>query len=198
MSKIVGYTQRKRRGPLKILWVALFVLVILFFAWLVSIDPAKQKEIKKPAVTTTHKKAVTTTTIPVKVTTTSIVSIPSTTNTIVHSALQVQQTGEIKVVSQKFAKGLIDNSVVDETDNFKAEEKIYYYTVLDSINVPLNIVHVWYEPSGAEYFSINLTISRQPGGTWSMLTLPPVSDGTWTAKTMVNGKVLAEKKFTVK
>ena len=178
MSKFVGYTQNKRKTPFQIITLVLFVAAVLFLVWLVSIDPAKVNDsgLAEEVVTTSQGNA----------------------SSVAPATTIKRETGKALVLAQKFATEIKDNWPIKTATKFSANQKIYYHTAIEAQNVPLAIKHVWFDPIGERYFSIDLTIRRQPGGTWSMITMPPGKTGKWTVKTLINGKVLAEKSFTVK
>ncbi|MBU0501926.1 MAG: DUF2914 domain-containing protein [bacterium] len=198
MSKFVGYTQNKSRTPWQIGLTLFLVLIVVFFLWIISLDPVRQNE-KSLVVTTTVGQTSTTKGLVQPSATTTIGQIrvePASTTTTLKQV--VLDAGKGAVIEQKFSKGMKNHQPGAASAEFSPGEKVYYYTVVNFDHTPREITHVWINPAGEQHFALNLTISRKPGRTWSMITLPPQSKGKWTAKVMLEGRELARKSFTVK
>ncbi|PIS30247.1 hypothetical protein COT42_03470 [Candidatus Saganbacteria bacterium CG08_land_8_20_14_0_20_45_16] len=192
MSKIVGYTQYKKKLP-GWFWLALlFFALLLFVLWLVSLNPTAETE--KKTTTTTHKKAATTTTTKQQLK-------PTTSTVVVKSVPKLEQptvdNNMIKVLKQDFCKMLEDQQPREIAKTFAPEERVYCYTEIEATSPPVVITQVWFDGAGNRYFAIDLDIWRQPGRTWSMITLPPDSDGTWQVKVMAGEKILSQQEFKV-
>ncbi len=198
MSKIVGYTTKNLPKWPFVLIGLVFLCGLILYLLVTSYD-----ENNKPVVLTTStlSTSTTTTTIP-KITTTILKT--STTSDIVTTTLQSlyipSEMADITVEQIVFARGIEKHRPVGNFKKIKKDEvaRVYCYSMVIALAVPQEIRHVWLDPKGNQIADIYLTISNQPGYTWSYVNLSEYPAGKWQVQVKdFAGTTLAKSDFII-
>ncbi len=184
MSKIVGYTSKNMpKWPFVLIGIILLCWLILYLL-ITSYD-----ENNKPVILTTSTTlgASTTTTTNIVTTTLQSVYVPS-------------EIADITVEQIVFAKAIEERGPVGNFKKMKKDEvgRVYCYTTINCSIIPQEVRHVWIDPNGNQIADIYLTISSQPGYTYSYITLSEPLLGKWQVQVKdFADTTLAKSNFTI-
>lgn len=181
MSFIVGYKAPKKKRNFFIITTIVLAVLLLAIFWIASLEIKKEKEPVRHKKTATGVKRE---------------KLPAQVKKRVEK--KPKYIGKAKVLQQATSRSIKNHVANDVASEFAQGEIVYYCTKVMIETIPQTIKHVWINPDGKVYASINLDIVHQPANTWSRITLPPASEGEWLVRVVVGEKIVDESKFKVK
>ena len=186
MPKITGYARRpESRWPLIAgILLSLFLLIIVIILLSPTEKSLQESTEPKPQLKEEKQKA----------------------QTVITGEVEIMATGEaatssdIKVEKIQFTSEIDEsNQPVDELSrvSLKEHNTVYGYTKILSGTVPQAIKHVWLDPSGKVFASIDLNITGKVQDTWSYISLSGARTGRWELQVKkINGEIIAKANFS--
>jgi len=178
-------------GIILLCWIVLYLLVTSY------------DENNKPVILVTTTVSTSTTKAAIETVnpaTTILKPTITTTSTTLQFSSNSLEMADITVEQIVFAKGIEEHGPVGNFKKIKKDEvsRVYCYSMVIALIVPQEIRHVWIDPKGNQIADIYLSISNQPGYTYSYVTLSDPQPGKWQVQVKdFAGTTLAKSNFTI-
>jgi len=103
-----------------------------------------------------------------------------------------------EVLEKATCRQIVGNLPQSLAESFGTGERVNFYTKIAPDKIPLSLRHVWVNPNGEIYYSIDLHAYVKPASdVWSYVVIPPGNEGEWTVQVAVEQNIIDSKTFIV-